>query len=520
MASLAAAQVQEVRSITRIERIGAHSHIRGLGLDDSLEPRAVSQGMVGQKMARKAAGVVLQMIREGKIAGRAVLLAGQPGTGKTAIAMGLAQALGPDTPFTSMAGSEIYSLEMSKTEALTQAIRKSIGIRIKEESEIIEGEVVEVVVERAAGGGARVGRLTLKTTDMETNYDMGAKMIDQLLKEKHCLAGGVMEGGVVEVVVERAAGGGARVGRLTLKTTDMEANYDMGAKMIDQLLKEKVQAGDVITIDKATGKINKLGRSFARARDYDATGQQARFVQCPEGELQKRKEVVHTVTLHEVDVINSRTHGFLALFSGDTGEIKSEIREQINGKVAEWREEGKAEMIPGVLFIDEAHMLDIECFSFLNRALESETAPVVMMATNRGITRIRGTNYKSPHGIPLDLLDRMIIVPTSPYSQRDLNQILSIRCEEEDCQMSADALTVLTRVATETSLRYAIQLITTASLVARRRKATEVSMEDVKKVYSLFLDEHRSSQFLKEYQDEFMFDDGVDNKVQAMEVSQ
>lgn len=48
------------------------------------------------------------------------------------------------------------------------------------------------------------------------------------------------------------------------------------------------------------------------------------------------------------------------------------------------------------------------------------------------------------------------------------------RCEEEDCQMSSDALLVLTRIATESSLRYAIQLITTASLVARRRKATEV----------------------------------------------
>lgn len=43
-------------------------------------------------------------------------------------------------------------------------------------------------------------------------------------------------------------------------------------------------------------------------------------MQCPEGELQKRKEVVHTVNLHEVDVINSRTQGFLALFAGDTGE--------------------------------------------------------------------------------------------------------------------------------------------------------------------------------------------------------
>jgi len=59
----------EVRDVTRIERIGAHSHIRGLGLDDVLEARLVSQGMVGQKDARRAAGVVVQMVREGKIAG-------------------------------------------------------------------------------------------------------------------------------------------------------------------------------------------------------------------------------------------------------------------------------------------------------------------------------------------------------------------------------------------------------------------------------------------------------------------
>jgi hypothetical protein len=43
----------EIRDLTRIERIGAHSHIRGLGLDDALEARQVSQGMVGQTKARK-----------------------------------------------------------------------------------------------------------------------------------------------------------------------------------------------------------------------------------------------------------------------------------------------------------------------------------------------------------------------------------------------------------------------------------------------------------------------------------
>merc|ERR1719168_432575 len=176
-------------------------------------------------------------------------------------------------------------------------------------------------------------------------------------------------------------------------------------------------AGDIITIDKASGKISKLGRSFPRSGDFDNQGPQARYVQCPEGELQKRKEVVHTVTLHEIDVINSRDQGYLALFSGDTGEITPEVRDQINAKVSDWREEGKAEIAPGVLFIDEVHMLDIECFSFLNRALEDDLAPVVVMATNRGITKIRGTDYKSPHGIPLDLLDRLIIIRTEPYTE-------------------------------------------------------------------------------------------------------
>ncbi|CAF4153717.1 unnamed protein product, partial [Rotaria magnacalcarata] len=52
----------------------------------------------------------------------------------------------------------------------------------------------------------------------------------------------------------------------------------------------------------------------------------------------------------------------------------------------EWHEEGKAEIVPDVLFIDEVHMLDIEYFSFLNRALESDMVPMLIMATNRGIT--------------------------------------------------------------------------------------------------------------------------------------
>ena len=255
--------------------------------------------------------------------------------------------------------------------------------------------------------------------------------------------------------------------------------------MIEQLQKAKIQAGDVVSIDKSSGTVSKLGRSISYSKDYDAMGPNTRFVQCPEGELQKRKELVHVVSLHEIDVINSRSQGFLALFAGDTGEIKQEVREQIDIKLSEWKEQNKAEIIPGVLFIDEVHVLDIECFSWLNRALESDLAPILIVATNRGITRIRGTDYEGPHGLPLDLLDRMLIINTTQYEESEIRGILDIRCEEEDVEMDEESKNLLTKIATQTSLRYAMHLINVADIVARKRGKSEVDVKDVKRVYSL-----------------------------------
>ena len=54
----------------------------------------MSAGWVGQEQAREACGVVVDMIRQKKMAGRALLMAGAPGTGKTALALGIAQELG------------------------------------------------------------------------------------------------------------------------------------------------------------------------------------------------------------------------------------------------------------------------------------------------------------------------------------------------------------------------------------------------------------------------------------------
>lgn len=415
-----------------------------MGLDErTLEPTSSPAcGMVGQNRARKAAGMILRLIQQGKTAGRAILIAGEPGTGKTALALGLAQSLGKETPFTPLAASELFSVEMSKTEALTQAIRRSIGIAIKEINQLVHGEVVEVIIDKPT-----------------------------------------------------TSSGSSPTGRITLKTTDMEAVFDLGTKMIESMGRDRITAGDIVTIDKTNGKLTRLGRSYARARDFDANPTNTKWLPCPEGELIQDKQVTHVLSLHDIDVVNSRAGGYLALFSGETGEIKPETRTSVNERVLMWKDEGKAEILPGILFIDEIHMLDVECFSYLNRALEAPLAPVVIMATNRGIVPVRGAssssfnnastldNSKSPHGMPSDLLDRLLIITTEPYSSEDLMLILKMRASEEDISLASESFQLLTEIASKTSLRYASQLIALSQAMARRASPKSQSVRNFKSFF-------------------------------------
>ena len=62
-------------------------------------------------------------------------------------------------------------------------------------------------------------------------------------------------------------------------------------------------------------------------------------------------------------------------------------------------------------------------FSFLNRALENELAPILVVATNGDATKIE-PQFGSPYGIPIDLLDRLLIIHTEPYEERELKAIL------------------------------------------------------------------------------------------------
>ena len=175
-------------------------------------------------------------------------------------------------------------------------------------------------------------------------------------------------------------------------------------------------------------------------------------------------------------------------------------------------------------------MLDLECFTYLNRALESTISPIVILASNRGQTTIKGTDsgLMAPHGIPPDLLARLLIVPTHPYTAPEIQTIIQTRARLEfatptapslstgsgapdvamkvHASLSPDALEELTQQGVRVSLRYALQLLTPAGILARARgsEGAVTSGDDVRETTGLFWDAGRSAIAMKDKQDLFI----------------
>ncbi len=450
-------RIAEVSELREWERIAAHSHITGLGLD-GLKAKPIGDGFVGQIEAREAAGLVVRLIKEGKFAGRGILIAGPPGSGKTALAIGIAKELGKDVPFVHIAASEIFSAEIKKTEFLTQALRKAIGVRIREMRKIYEGVVKELNIEKRPHPYNPYVQIPVSAT-------------------------------------------------VKLATKDESRKLTMDETFAMQLVQQGVETGDVIQIDVDGGRLIKLGPSeeAVKERKYEITAEKP--VPIPKGKVLKEKEFVYVVTLHQLDLASSRSSigVFDLLFGGrERKEIDSEVRKEVDEMVKRMVEEGRAEIVPGVIFIDECSLLDIETFAFLNRAMEQELAPIIIFATNRGVAKIRGTDYKSPHSLPLDLLDRLLIINTKLYSENEIREIIKIRAKAEKIKLSKEAIEYLTKLGVKTSLRYAIQLMAPASIVAKEEGAKEIKKSHVEKVERLFSDIKRSVNYLKEYEKQFL----------------
>lgn len=446
-------EVQEQASTT-YTRTAAHTHIKGLGLDEYGVAKQVEGGFVGQAEAREACGVIVDLIKAKKMSGKAILLAGGPSTGKTALALAISQELGPKVPFCPIVGSELYSVEVKKTEALMENFRRAIGLRIKETKEVYEGEVTELTPEEAENPLGGYGKTI-----------------------SHVIIG--------------------------LKSAKGTKTLRLDPTIYESIQREKVSVGDVIYIESNTGAVKRVGRSDAYATEFDLEAEE--YVPLPKGEVHKKKEIVQDVTLHDLDVANARPQGgqdvismMGQLMKPKKTEITEKLRHEVNKVVAKYIDQGVAELVPGVLFIDEVNMLDIEIFTYLNRALESDIAPVVVLASNRGLIPVRGTDdVVSPHGIPPDLIDRLLIVRTLPYNRDEIKTIVGKRASVEGLNVEEDAFDALADLGAETSLRYAVQLLSPSGILAKTAGRNEITIADVNEAKLLFLDAKRSTEILQ-----------------------
>lgn len=374
---------------------------------------------------------------------------------QTALSLALSQELGARVPFCPMVGSEVFSGEVKKTEVLSGGFRRAIGeCSIQVERVLIAVQEVALTIRPLS---ARLPRLL--------DFPPHAGLRIKETKE-------VYEGEVTELTPAEAenplSGYGKTISHVIvgLKTAKGTKQLRLDPTIYESLQKERVVVGDVIYIEANTGAVKRVGRSDAYATEYDLEAEE--YVPLPKGDVHKRKEIVQDVTLHDLDMANARPQGGQDIMSvmgqlvrGGRTEITDKLRREINKVVDRYIEQGVAELVPGVLFIDEVHMLDMECFTFLNRALESPMSPYVVLASNRGNCVIRGTETEglgqagivSPHGIPMDLLDRCMIVRTYPYKRDEVKHVLETRCRVEGLDVSPEALDKLAEEGVNSSLR-------------------------------------------------------------------
>ena len=412
--------------------LSLHSHIKGLGVDQNFDPiqNAAVNSIVGLENARKVLGGIVKLIKtKGDYPTTPFLLVGGPATGKSALGYALKQELGPKIPFVKAVPAELIHFS---EDALITFCRRAIGLKVRETKDVFEGEVVELTIHE------------VPFAQMD-NPDDAYKAISHI--------------------------------SLTLKSSKGTRQIELDPMMYDTINKAQISIGDLIYFEANSGAIKRLGKSDAYKHVYDLEFDT--YLPLPKGEVCTRKEVVQDLVLLDLDIAAANPelgNDLISLVAKVTLshvprriEITETIRERVDDMVDKLLddEQSTVELIPGVLFIDDAHLLDQKSWISILRMLRLRVCPVIVMAANNSI-------YQNAD---ITVLDQCQTTKITDYSLEDLREILRVRSKAEQIVLSDDPLNELSKIAKEVNLNYALNLLSLLKVFMHTSKSTTVTTE-------------------------------------------
>ncbi|KAF3948731.1 hypothetical protein CMV_025305 [Castanea mollissima] len=115
-----------------------------------------------------------------------------------------------------------------------------------------------------------------------------------------------------------------------------------------------------------------------------------------------------------------------------------------------------------------------------------------------------GTDMNCPHGIPVDLLDRLVIIRTQTYDVADMIKILALRANVEDLVIDDESLAYLGDIGLQASLRHAVQLLSPSSIMAKMNGRDNICKADIEEVKALYMDAKSSARLLQAQQEKYI----------------
>lgn len=424
--------------ITQNRQVSSHSHIKGLGLDGEGFPITPSpSGFIGSSKARQAVGTLVDLIKSKKCNGVLVFISGPPGVGKSGLIHAVKQEIGAKTPLAEVLGGEFGDeegpLKSTRVQRMRMALRRAVGVKMHESKKALEGEVTE---------------LTLHETAQED------KKLESLGKNISHIT-------------------------MTLKSAKGTRQFSFDPSIYASLCREQVQVGDIIHLETGSGLVKRLGRCNAYKYEYDLENET--YLPLPKGEVEYTREVVQEVSLHEIDFAAANPEPGADILSQvkcivqNTGfnRINMAVRSRVDAFITQ----KKAELIPGLLIIEDAHLMSFELYSFLKCTLTQEkNVPMVILV---GQKELLSETNRFAKGIYEEFFSSCLSIELGPLSFDELMAAILCRAKHEQLSLDDESVRVLAQAATVHTLRYAFSLL---PFIKSMSKDTTVTMQMTKQV--------------------------------------